>query len=64
VLVNVRTYLVPVASTTFEKLKTINAGVTLGFKIALAASLIKLVWDLWQMVRGTRQAKASCAAMF
>ena len=67
ILVNVRTFLVPVASTTADTLKTlngINAGVTLGFKIALTVSSIKLAWDLWQSVRCAHQPKASCAVVF
>ena len=66
VLVNVPTYIVPAASTVFQQwiaVNQINAGLSLAFKIVLAVKLIQLAWEMWQMARGTRQAKAGCAVV-
>jgi hypothetical protein len=66
VLVQVRTYLVPSTSATLENLKGlagINVGINLGFKVVLAISVIKLVWDLWRIASGAPQRQAGCATV-
>jgi hypothetical protein len=67
VMVQVRSYFVPATTLTMESMKTlagINAGITFGFKVALLISVLKLAWDLWQMMRGSQHRKAGCAAVF
>ena len=66
VIVQVRSYLVPEASATVDNLKAlpgINAGINLGFKVVLAITVIKLVWDLWRMASGAPQRQTGCVTV-
>lgn len=53
VALQMKPFFVPAASSaeTVQSLVAINNGIALGFKIAVAIASIKLVWDLWQLVR-------------
>ena len=53
VMVQARSYFV--AGTTagamsLEDLATVNSAINFGFKIVLAISVVKLLWDIWQMI--------------
>jgi hypothetical protein len=53
VMVQARTYFAPSPSgrlPSLQILTSVNYSINLGFKIALAVSIVKFVWDLWQMV--------------
>jgi hypothetical protein len=53
VMVQARTYFAPSPTggpPDFHTLASVNYSINLGFKIALAVSIVKFVWDVWQMV--------------
>jgi hypothetical protein len=53
VMVQARTYFAPSPTgrlPSLQILTSVNYSINLGFKIALAVSIVKFVWDLWQMV--------------
>jgi hypothetical protein len=54
VLVQARTYFVPLATpegmSRMSTILTLNNAINLGFKIALIISVLKLLWDVWQML--------------
>ena len=66
VMVQVRTYFVPGTSTggmSLKDLADINTAVNLGFKVVLAISVVKLLWDIGQMVVESYQAKPGQVAV-
>jgi hypothetical protein len=66
VMVQVRTYFVAGDSISAENLQSlagINAGISLGFKVVLAISVVKFCWDLWKLISGREQAQAGYAAV-
>jgi hypothetical protein len=53
VMVQARSYLVPgttVGAMSLQDLVVINTSLNLVFKLALAISVLKLLWDIWQMI--------------
>ncbi len=57
IMLRVRTYLVPGTTPAAMSLKDVtglNALIHLGFQIALVVAVVKLLWDLWKMVTGSR----------
>jgi hypothetical protein len=66
VMVQVRTFFVAGAEISAENLRSlegINAGITLGFKVVLAISVMKFLWDLWKEITSGQQRRAGCAAV-
>jgi hypothetical protein len=66
VMVQVRTFFVagsPVSMESLHSIEGINAGITLGFKLALAVSLVKLAWDLWKEISTGEHRRADYAAV-
>ena len=65
-MVQVRTFFVSGSSITAESLHSlqgINAGITFGFKVALAISAIKFLWDLWQEISTGQHRRADYVAV-
>jgi hypothetical protein len=53
VMVQARSYFVPgttVGAMSLKDLATVNASINLAFKLVLAISVLKLLWDIWQMI--------------
>jgi hypothetical protein len=53
VMVQARTYFAPSPTgvrPSLQILTSVNYSINLGFKIALAVSIVKFVWDVWQMI--------------
>jgi hypothetical protein len=66
IIVQVRVYFVPGASLASQDLATLsglNLAITLAFKVALAIASVKLVWDVWQTIRGTREPRTGVCAV-
>jgi hypothetical protein len=68
IMVQVRTFFVAGTQISAENLKSlagINAGITLGFKVVLAISVIKFLWDLWKEITGGQQRREAlrCGAV-
>ena len=66
IIVQVRSYFVPATALTIESAKTlagINAGISFGFKVALAISVLKLLWNLWQIMSGAQQKRVGCVTV-
>ena len=66
IMVQVRTFFVAGSNISIENLHALeglNAAITLGFKVVLALSIIKFLWDLWKEVTSTQQRHAGCAAV-
>jgi len=66
IIVQIRTFFVPgasIASHDLATLASVNAAVTLGFKVALAISAVKLLWDIVQTARGDGEPKTGMAAV-
>jgi len=66
VMVQVKSYFVPVAAMTTQNplnLQPINLALGIGFKVALAVSVVKLLWDIWKMMSGSRQRQPGCATV-
>jgi hypothetical protein len=68
VMVQARTYFAPVQTgqglPNFRELASINASISLGFKIVLAVSIVKFLWDLWQMVANSEAKQSGYARVF
>jgi hypothetical protein len=65
IMVQVRTFFVAGAEISAENLRSlegINAGITLGFKFALAICVIKFLWDLWKEISQGQQRRSRYAA--
>jgi hypothetical protein len=58
VMVQARTYFAPSPEghrlLDLNTLVSVNYAVNLGFKIALAVSIVKLLWETWQMIAGSQ----------
>jgi hypothetical protein len=53
VMVQARSYFVPAASSTrmsLQNLASLNASLNLAFKLVLAICVVKLLWDVWQLI--------------
>jgi hypothetical protein len=65
VMVQARSYFVPgttVGAMSLKDLAAINSAINLGFKIVLAISVVKLLWDIWQMITDEHApTEAGCA---
>jgi hypothetical protein len=62
VMVQARTYMVPgtgVGAMSLKDLATLNTAINFGFKVALALSVVKLLWDIWKMVVSSRSGQKS-----
>ncbi|HEY6413768.1 MAG TPA: hypothetical protein VIX42_08775 [Edaphobacter sp.] len=60
VMVQARSYLVPgtnVGAMSLHDLVAINSSINLAFKLVLAISVLKLLWDIWKMVTESHDAK-------
>jgi hypothetical protein len=67
VMVQARTFFVPLPSSggiSLANLAQVNYSVNLGFKIALAVTVVKFLWDMWQMVAGTRAGQKGFVTVF
>jgi len=57
-MVQARTYFVPLPDggklPSLGNLASVNYSVNLGFKIALAVSVVKFLWDLWEALSSSR----------
>jgi hypothetical protein len=68
VMVQARTYFAP--SHTGEglpnltNLASVNYSVNLGFKIALAVTVVKFLWDLWQVIVSSRASQKGFVTVF
>ena len=53
ILLQLKPFFVPNAGSTetLQSLAVINTGIALGLKIAVAVAGVKLLWDLWQLIR-------------
>jgi hypothetical protein len=66
VMVQVRSFFVAGNEISAENLRSlagINAGITLGFKVALAISVVKFLWDLWKEITADRNRHTSYATV-
>jgi hypothetical protein len=65
VMVQARSYFVPGTTTgalSMHDLASINSAINLGFKVVLAISVVKLLWDIWKMISESHEATgAGCA---
>ncbi len=53
IMVQARSYFVPgttVGAMSLKDLAAINSAINLGFKVVLAISVLKLLWDIWQLI--------------
>jgi hypothetical protein len=53
VMVQVRSYLVPAASSSrmsLQNLASLNTSLNLAFKLVLAICVVKLLWDVWKLI--------------
>lgn len=68
VMVQARSYFVPLYSgkqiPNLATLAAVNSSLNLAFKIALAISVVKLLWDLWQLMKEPRQRQTGYAAVW
>jgi hypothetical protein len=67
VMVQARTYMVPgtsVGSMSVQDLTTLNTAINFGFKVALALSVVKLLWDIWKMLVSSRSGQKGCVTVF
>jgi hypothetical protein len=65
VMVQVRTFFVAgsdISADTLRSLAGINTGITLGFKIALAISVIKFLYDLWKEITADQHRRTGYVA--
>jgi hypothetical protein len=66
VMVQARSYFVPGTSAgamSVEDLVVVNTAMNLAFKIALAISVVKLLWEVWQMIVGSHEQRGDCVAV-
>jgi hypothetical protein len=64
VMVQARSYFVPgttAGALSMHDLAAINSAINLGFKIVLAISVVKLLWDIWQMIVDSNMPKEQIA---
>jgi hypothetical protein len=65
VMVQARTYFAPVAGGVPSDLPSVmNYSLNLGFKIALAVTVLKFLWDVWQMIAGSRGGRKGFVTVF
>jgi hypothetical protein len=64
VMVQARSYFVPgttIGAMSMHDLAALNSAINLGFKVVLAISVLKLLWDIWKMITDDHEAmKAGC----
>jgi len=66
IMVQVRAFFVPASAITTDKLSSLtslNAAINLGFKLALAISIAKWLWDAWKLMREGQQQRRGFAAV-
>jgi hypothetical protein len=66
IMVQVRQYFVAGAQITSENLHSlagINAGISFGFKVALAISAVKFCWDVWKVMSSGQAQRAGYVAV-
>jgi hypothetical protein len=67
-LVQARSYLVPLRDgshlPSLANLAQVNYSVNLGFKIVLAISLVKFLWDIWEAILGSRRKATGFVGVF
>ncbi|HTF68009.1 MAG TPA: hypothetical protein VK638_35545 [Edaphobacter sp.] len=64
IMVQVRTFFVAGTEISAENLRSldgINAGITFGFKVALAISVVMFLWDLWKEISQGHHRRAGYA---
>ncbi len=57
VMVQARSYFAPTTSgegLNFANLASLNYSINLGFKVALAVTIVKFLWDIWQAIVSSR----------
>ena len=67
VMVQARSYFVPAASATrmsLQNLASLNTSLNLAFKLVLAICVVKLIWDVWQLVVSSNLQQKSRVAVF
>jgi len=68
VMVQARTYFAPLREgsnqLSLTNLASINYSLNLAFKIALAVTVVKFLWDLWQTLAGSRMKAAGFVRVF
>jgi hypothetical protein len=68
VMVQARTYFAPSRAgeglPSLANLASVNYSVNLGFKIALAVTVVKFLWDLWQAIMSARAGQKGFVAVF
>jgi hypothetical protein len=68
VMVQARTYFTPLRSgeglPSLANLASVNYSVNLGFKIALAVTVVKFLWDVWQTMVSSRAGQKGFVAVF
>jgi hypothetical protein len=65
-MVQARSYFVPgttVGAMSVHDLMVINNSINLAFKLVLAISVLKLLWDVWKMVVESHEAKPGRVAV-
>jgi hypothetical protein len=65
IMVQVRSFFVAGTDISAENLKSlagINGGITLGFTLALAISVVKFLWDLWKEITVGQHRRAGYTA--
>jgi hypothetical protein len=67
-MVQARTYFAPLREgsnqLSLTNLVSINYSLNLAFKIALAVTVAKFLWDLWQTLAGSRMKTAGFVRVF
>jgi len=66
IMVQVRAFFVSgsgISAESLHSLEGINSGITLGFKVVLAISAVKFLWDLWQEISTGQHRRADYAAV-
>jgi hypothetical protein len=65
IMVQVRAFFVPAAAITADKLQSLgslNTAMNLGFRLALALSIAKWLWDAWKLMRSHGESGAAYVA--
>jgi hypothetical protein len=61
VMVQARSYFVPgttIGAMSLKDLAALNSAINLGFRIVLAITVVKLLWDIWKMVTESHEARS------
>jgi hypothetical protein len=66
VMVQARSYFVPGATTrglSMEVLASVNYGINIAFKLGLALSVVKLLWDVWKLAATSDNQRIRCVTL-